>query len=257
MDEEEVDDLFNRDDTDKDEDPIPFLSEFFKDTVIVGGAQSEEDGVRFRMVAAGWPSRENMRGMVRHFRDVRRNVEVRDDLLALREASFAHYAIKGKPPTELNELVKLGYAREDSVTLDPFGEQEPRPYLLAPVPETVDSRQAILMAYQSKPGLRGNHLAVLWNSHVVELKPDELVEAIERAKKGEALIEDRYKIAEEALFKQDLEVKTYEEVAWEPEGIEVAIIDDEGNEETIEAQAGSVRETTEHVLDQKETEKKE
>ncbi len=250
MEQEDADKDFNRDDTEKDQNRVPYLADFFRRTPIVGAMQSSEKSVRMRFALAGWPSREEMQGMAKHFRAVRLNVEVRDDLLRVREGAFAHFAIQGKPPTELSKLVELGYVRGQEVVQDPFGEEQARPYLLAPVPEDVDSRQAILLAYQGQPGIRGNHLAVLWNTHIVELTPDQLTEALARAAKGEALADNRYSVPAAALFNEDLDVREYIDIEFEEPGQrEVVIIDEEGNESTIEAEPGNEREATERALD--------
>jgi hypothetical protein len=188
--------------------------------------------------------------MAKHFRAVQLNLEVRDDLLKVREGAFAHFAIKGKPPTEISKLVELGYVRGQEIVEDPFGDEQARPYLLAAVPDDVDSRQPILLAYQGSPGIRGNHLAVLWNTHIVELTPEQLTEAIARAAKGEALAEDGYSEPATALFNEDLDTPEYVDMELDgPWQREVVIIDEEGNESTIEAEPGNELEATERALD--------
>jgi hypothetical protein len=258
MEAEAIDDDFDRDDTEKDQDRVPYIADFFRRTPIIGTMHSSEKSVHMRFALAGWPARDEMRGMAQHFRAVRLNVEVRDDLLKVREGAFAHFAIQGKPPTEIGKLVELGYVRDRETVEDPFGNEDPRPYALAPVPEDLDSRQAILLAYQGKPGIRGNHLAVLWNTHVVELTPEQLAEALARAAKGEALAEGRYSEPSAALFNEDLDVREYIEAEFEEPGQrEVVIIDEEGNESTIEVEPGSEMEATERALDRQKVKEEE
>ncbi len=247
-DEDSAEDGFHRDDTEKDADPIDYLSDFFSTTVIAGGMQTHQTGVRMRAVAAGWPTDEQMRGMVRHFRDVRRNTEVRDDLIKIREAAFAHFAIAGTPPADLAGLIDSGYIRDSETVEDPFGEDQPRHYLLAAVPADLDSRQAVLLAYQPHPGLRGSHLAVLWNAHIVELKPDELADAVKLAAEGKPLAQDRYREPAKALFTLNLDPAVHEE-EWVLNVVRVVVIDDEGNEEAVEVQEENVIRETERILD--------
>jgi hypothetical protein len=122
MEENAEDDNFNRDDTEKDQNRIPYLANFFRRTPIIGAMQSSEKAVRMRFVLSGWPSRAEMQDMAKHFRAVQLNLEVRDDLLKVREGAFAHFAIKGKPPTEISKLVELGYVRGPEIVEDPFGD---------------------------------------------------------------------------------------------------------------------------------------
>lgn len=252
---QEGNDGFDRDDTDKDQDQIPYVSEFFGNTVIAGGAQSEQAGVMLRLVAAGWPARAQMQEMVSHFRDVKRNREVRDDLLKVREGVLAHLAIKGSLPKDMPALVTNGYVRDTEVTQDPFSGDMKLEYKLAEVPETVDSRQAILLAYQPAPGLRGNHLCVLYNQHIVELTPENLTKAIARAKAGESLEEALYAEKLQPLHNQNLRVPRFVEEDWDNQ-LEVVVIDDQGEEEVLEVEEDAARETTERVLDEKEAAKK-
>src|SRR5690606_7282188 len=41
----------DRDDTEKDDDPVPHLADFFRETVLVGSAASNESSISFRVVA--------------------------------------------------------------------------------------------------------------------------------------------------------------------------------------------------------------
>lgn len=246
---DEPEDNFNRDDTDKDADPVPYLAEFFAGTVVVGGAHSEESSMRLRLVAAGWPSGNEMAAMTTHFRDVKRNEQVRDDLLQIRESAFTHFAIHGTPPSTLEALLEGGYLDDREATIDAFNDE---PYLIADVPADVDSRQGVLLAYQSKPGLRGLHLAVLWNSHIVALTPGQLAEAIDRASRGEALAEERYRDGLRALFHEDLRPTPMDFPVFERDDAELVVIDDEGNEEELRVEKNGLRQQAEGILDEKE-----
>ncbi|MEZ5990936.1 MAG: DUF3352 domain-containing protein [Planctomycetota bacterium] len=262
--EEDEDSTFNRDDTEKDEDPIPFLAEFFADTVVVGSARSADNSFSIRLAAAGWPDREQMRSMAIHYRDVARNQQVRDDLLRVQDAACAHFAIKGKPATSTTELVDNGYLVRKEWAVDPFGADEPddieRNYVLAPCPEDLDIRQAILCAYQALPGLRGNFLGVLWNTHVVELTPEGLAQALALAKEGNPLPEDGkwYRELLKPIHEQS-DPRAMETEPWEEEamGVDVVVIDDEGNEEIVNVDEDAAMEQTEDELDRQDAASKE
>jgi hypothetical protein len=253
---------FNRDDTEKDDDPIPYLADFFKNTVIVGSTLSSDSSISIRVAAAGWPDRNSMRDMAIHYRDVARNQRVRDDLLRVRMAARDYLVIQGKPATTTGETVKAGYLARREWSVDPYGADEPdkteRNYALSEVPEDVDIRQAILCAYQSKPGLRGNFLAVLWNTHVVELTPDGLKEAIKLAKKGKPLPPDGkwYKELEKPLHEQD-DPTRFETDSWEEDTrIEVTLINDQGEESTMKVKEEDLMTATEAALDAQDAESK-
>ncbi|MCA8912747.1 MAG: DUF3352 domain-containing protein [Planctomycetes bacterium] len=268
---------FKRDDTEKDDDPVPYLAEFFANTVIVGAARSSESSVSIRIAAAGWPDRENMRGMAIHYRNVERNKHVRDALLRVREAARTQYAIKSelvtegeeetiksKPARDVTELIENGYLTRAEWSIDPYGADEPddteRHYALAEVPDDVDIRQAILCAYQKQPGLRGNYLAVLWNTHVVELTPEGLKAAIALAKEGKPLPADGKWYQDEARpLHSEKDPRAFETEPWEEEDtrIDVALIDDDGAETIIKVEEEDLMTTTEATLDQQEADSKE
>ena len=262
----EEDAKFDRDDTEKDEDPIPFLSDFFGQTIVVGSARSHDKGVNVRLAAAGWPDRTSMRGMALHYRDVERNRQIRDDFVRIQSAASAHFAIKGEPAKDVMTLVQSGNLIREEWAVDPYGadaeDGKVRSYLMAEVPKDVDIRQAILCAYQRKPGLRGNFLGVLWNTHVVEMTPVQLAKAIELAKQGQPLPADGdwYRDVMKPLHESsNPREEIYEE--WPDENqIEVEIIDDEGNESTVEIDAGdqdqqaNLMRRTEDVLKAKDKE---
>lgn len=247
---------FDRDDTEKDENAIPFLANFFRDTVIVGSGRSAETSYSFRIAAAGWPSRDEMRGMALHFRDVERNRQVRDDFLRVRDAARTHFAVKGKAASNVKQLLDTGALGNDEWSIDPFGadDETPRLYAMAEVPEDVDIRQAILCAYQAKPGLRGNHLVVLWNSHVVELTPEGLQNALALAKEGKPLPADGdwYRDALRPLYEMTDPRKAGTDPWMEEDKVDVVIIDDEGNEQELKLEEEGLMENTEDILDQQE-----
>jgi hypothetical protein len=256
----EAQDTFDRDDTEKDDDPIPYLADFFGKTVIVGSARSTESRVSVRLAAAGWPDRNRMRDLALHYRDVERNRQVRDDFVRLGDAARAQFAIKGKPATEIKQLVDSGVLAREEWGGDPYGadDEKARDYALAEVPADVDIRQAILCAYQKQPGLRGNHLAVLWNTHIVELTPQGLQKALELAKKGEQLPADGiwYRELLQPLHNEQDPRTSSGAVEWPDETkVEVEIIDDEGNETTVEVDEEGLQGKTEEILDKKEAEK--
>lgn len=249
-------DNFDRDDTEKDDDATPYLAEFFRDTVILGSGRSTDNSYSYRLAAAGWPTRDELRGMALHFRDVERNRQVRDDFLRVRDAARTHFSVKGKPAGQISELLKSGSLRDPEWTVDPFGadDEQPRLYKLAEVPEDVDIRQAILCAYQSEPGLRGNHLAVLWNSHVVELTPQALQQAIELARQGKPLPAEGnwYRDALRPVYEMADPRKARVDRWMEDDTVDVVIIDDEGNEQEVQLEEDGLIENTEAVLDQQE-----
>ncbi|MCB9893941.1 MAG: hypothetical protein H6839_05820 [Planctomycetes bacterium] len=237
---------FDRDDTEKDDDPVPFLSDFFKDTIVVGSARSNNSGVNVRLAAAGWPDRTRMRSMALHYRDVERNRQVRDDFVRLRDAARAQVAIKGKPAKEISELLESGVLVRKEWGVDPYGADDEggadRDYKLAEVPDDVDIRQAIVCAYQRKPGLRGDYMVVLWNTHIVEMTPAQLEKAIELAKKGEPLPRDGdwYREPVNPLYKEKDPREVIYEEEWPDESkVTVEIIDDDGNESTVDIDVGT------------------
>lgn len=249
---EEAEDNFDRDDTTRDDDPMPYLAGMFEHTVIAGGALSHDGGIRVRFCAAGWPKRDAMQAMVEHFRDVRLNREVRDDLLKVREAAMAQFAIKGKPATETKQLLDAGYLRAAEDAIDAFGDGR-QTYALAAVPESLDTRQAVLLAYQRKPGLRGNHLCVLWNQHVVELTPEQLAAAIKRAEGGEPIEDPQYVERVRPLHEEGGGGRRIPD-EWDDD-VRVVVIDDEGDEVAVEVERENVRAETERLLDERDSEK--
>lgn len=258
-DEEEVN--FDRDDTERDDDPTEFLAHFFRNTVVVGSVRSAERSVNIRVAAAGWPDSDNLREMALHFRDVERNRQVRDDYVRLRDAARAYFALNGQAPGAVSDLVRAGLIADESWTHDPFGAEDdtPRVYELAEVPEDVDIRQAILLAYQPRPGLRGNHLAVLWNSHIVELTPAQLEGALALAAQGSPLAEETdengvtwYADALKPLFEMEESVAKEEPWWEESDKVEVEIIDDDGDEQVARVDRDNVLDETEEILEQQD-----
>lgn len=257
-------DKFDRDDTEQDDDPIPFLSDFFKNTIVLGSARSSEQGVSMRLAAAGWPDRNKLRKMGLHYRDVGRNQQVRDDFVRVQKAAESFLAIKGQPATEIRQLLESGQLEREDWGIDPYGadagDAQPRHYALAPVPADVNIREPILCAYQAQPGLRGNHLAVLWNSHIVELTPDGLKKALELAKAGKPLPPDGdwYRDALKPLHSHPDPRRRPAREYWEEEdtGVEVTIIDDEGNEAAAKVEEDKVLTETEAILNARDAAKK-
>lgn len=248
-------DNFDRDDTEQDDNATPFLANFFRDTVIIGSGRSFESSMTYRLAAAGWPDRQQMRTMALHFRDVERNRQVRDDFVRVRDASRTHFAVKGKPAAQVKQLLDSGALGDVEWSIDPFGadDETPRVYALAEVPDTVDIRQAVLCAYQTKPGVRGNHLAVLWNSHVVELTPEALKNALALAKEGKPLPRegDWYRDALRPLYEMtDPRDSSMDPDPWVEEKVDVVIIDDEGDEQELKLEEEDLMKDTEEILDQ-------
>ncbi|MCQ3950438.1 MAG: hypothetical protein DPW14_11565 [Planctomycetes bacterium] len=230
--------------TEADANPIPYLSRFFSGTVITIGTQARDNELAMRGAVAGWPSQERFKALAEHFRDVGRNKEVRNAFATLLEAATTHYAIKGKPAAKANELAAAGYIPE-SLLQDPFrGEGELRPYELAEVPENLDIRQAILLAYQQKPGLEGMHLGVLWNGYIVKLTPAQLKEALERAKQGLPL--ENYQALEPLFLGPSADSMTEDPMISETD---VEIIDDDGTERVVSVPEDNLTAGTEHKLD--------
>ena len=251
----EQEERFERDDTEKDDDSTPFLSNFFRGTVFVGSARSFESSVSLRLAAAGWPSRDDMRGLALHFRDVERNRQVRDDFVRVRDAARAHFAIEGKSANTVGQLIDAGLLVDKEWAVDPFGadDERPRLYAMAEVTEDLDIRQAILCAYQVQPGLRGNHLAVLWNGHVVELTTGALKNAQALAKDGKPLPRDGdwYRDALRPLYETPDPRSGGGIDPWmEEDKVDVVIIDDEGNENELKLDEDDLMENTEEILDQ-------
>ena len=245
-----------KDPTRKDKDPIRYLSEFFRDTVVVGGARSAERKVTVRTSVAGWPARERFRGLISHFRDVERNETVRDDLVRLLESAETAYVLTGATPASLKELEEAGYLDDPETAKDPYGgaEDAKRRYVIVKCPDQADIRQAILLAHQREPGLRMRHLAILWNGDVVALTPEELKDAIEKAKNGEPL--EDYQPLDPLYRKVPGSTEDWMEFP-EPDAnkVEVEIIDDEGNESSEEVDVDKAIEETEKAIDSKESSK--
>jgi len=242
----------DRDDAEKDRNPVPKLADFFSRAAIVGGTRSSETMIEMRFAAAGIPQMPEFKQLAGHYRDVARNFEVRDDLLRMREAAVAHLVLKDGPAADAAKLVESGCLAKADWSIDPYGKagdvESTRKYELAVIPKDADIRQGILLAFQAKPGLRNMHLCVLWNNHIVALTPEQLAKAIERAAKGEALDEAAYATPLKPLF----EVRPVVEDEWEDEMIEpkveVAVIDDDGEETVIEVPPGAVATETEKIL---------
>ncbi len=244
----------DRDDAEKDRNPIPRLARFFSNAVLLGGSRSGDTAIELRFTAAGVPPVGQFKELAEHYRDVGRNFEVRDDLLRVRQAAITHLVLKNRPALERNELVKSGHLARQEWGIDPYGAEGETPstrgYKLAVVPNDVDIRQAILLAYQEKPGLAGNSLAILWNNHVVSLTPDQLKDAIERAAKGEIIDDEVYRNPLEPLFKLRSEEDIIEEPMEDPSGVEVVVIDDEGEESTIDVSETNTGDEVESILNQ-------
>lgn len=249
-----------RDDTKRDEDPGPYLGDFFRDTVVAGSVRSNETSINLRITAAGWPDADSLRGMALHFRDVQLNVQARDDYVRLREGARDYLVLQGEPATDVQQLLDRGYVSDEGWLTDPFGaaEGDDRPYALAPVPADVDIRQAVLCAYQAEPGLRGNHLCVLWNSHVVELTPEGLASALELAAEGKPLARQTdhvgrvwYREEMKPLYEEEPPEIKMDGRYFEADDtiVEVTIIDEDGDEAGINVDADDVVTQTEAVLD--------
>lgn len=245
----------SRDDTKEDENPVPMLANFFANTVIVGGVTSGESHSDLRLAAAGWPNRDSFKQLSRHFGDVQRNVQVRDELLRVRKSAVAAWAISGKGAADVAELRRRGLlTAEDAI--DPYGPdvadgaESERLYLLAPTHEKLDIRQPVLCAYQAKPGLGGKHLVVLWNNDICKLTPAELAAALKRAAEGLALEDPRYATPVQPLHtRSDPALKGDEDDWVEMPVRRVVIIDKEGNEATEELDTDRIVEETEALLD--------
>lgn len=246
--------VVDRDDAEKDRNPVPRLAEFFSKAVIVGGTRSGATVIEMRFAAAGVPETSRFTELATHYRDVARNFEVRDDLLRVRQAAVTHLVMKGEPAADTAKLVDLGYLARNDWAIDPYGKQgeveSSLRYEIAKTPKDADIRQAILLAYQAKPGLRGMHLCVLWNNHVVALTPDQLKTALEKASRGERIDDAAYANPLKPLFefKPVVEEDEWGDVVIEPQ-VEVAVIDDEGEESTIEVPRANVAPETEKILD--------
>ncbi|MCB9932377.1 MAG: hypothetical protein H6841_03045, partial [Planctomycetes bacterium] len=206
-------------------------------------ARSSDNGVSVRLAVAGWPDRNKMRSMGLHYRDVGRNQQVRDDFVRVRDAARAHLAIKSKPASEVKQLIETGLLTREDWGIDPYGadaeDGTARFYALATVPGDVDIRQAVLCAYQREPGLRGNHLAVLWNSHIVELTPEGLKKALELAAGGQPLPADGpwYRETLKPLHTSGDPRGRRATEPWEDDTkVDVIIIDDDGNEVSVKVE---------------------
>ena len=231
--------------TEADANAVPYLSRFFGETVVVWGTQAREKELAMRIAVAGWPSKEKFKLMAEHFRDVGRNKEVRDDFIELLNGATAHYALKGKAPKLATDIEKAGYVSAHAAIVDPYGEAgEERLYSLTEVPDSVDIRQAILLAFQTKPGLDGLHLGVLWKGDVVKLTPQQLKEGVERAMKGLPL--EKYTEVL-PLHKSAGEASAEPEMI--PEELQVEVIDDDGGERVISVSETEPQKATETQLD--------
>lgn len=244
----------DRDDAEKDRNPIPRLARFFSNAVLVGGSRSGETVIELRLTAAGMPPTGQFKELAEHYRDVGRNFEVRDDLLRVRQAAITHLVLKGQTASETGALLKTGHLARQEWAIDPYGAEGETPstrqYKLAKVPADVDIRQAILLAYQEKPGLAGNVLAILWNNHVVSMTPDQLKDAIDRASRGEIIDDEVYRNPLEPLFKIRVEEGMIDEPSEDPAGVEVTVIDDDGEESTIEVSETGTADEVENALNQ-------
>jgi hypothetical protein len=242
-----------RDDTLKDNDFVPFIADVFRKTALVSATRSTETGMKLRFSAAGLPTQERVKDMLSHFKMVSYNTQVRNDLLELRRGLIDEYCTTEKIGS-VNGLVESGRVKKDDV-VDAYDEEGKREYAVAEQADEPDIRQAILLAHQKEPGLRGKYLAVLWNGHIVALTEEQLHDSIERARKGQRLDDENwYKEALKPL------TETYEEYEdWEQPSIglggrkipkaKVVIIDEEGDEEEVEVDEEKAAEETEEILD--------
>jgi hypothetical protein len=193
---------------------------------------------------------------------VARNFEARDDLIRVREAATTSFALRGEPPATVESLVEAGHLVRPEWAIDPFGTDNDKPstrtYAIAPAPKDVDIRQAILLAHQREPGLDGKHLAILWNRHVVALTPEQLKSALERAAKGEPLDEAMYSVLLKPLHEREPGRPPFApEVVRAKRMVEVVVIDDDGEEETIEVEPKDAAGQVEKTLDEGAEAKKE
>ncbi|MCC6572786.1 MAG: hypothetical protein IT462_03255 [Planctomycetes bacterium] len=175
--------------TEADDNPGVHIAEFMADTTVVIGAIGRDKEIVIRYSAAKWPRRAQFKSLAELFKDVERNKTIRDRFADVQRAALAHLALKGKAPEKADDLTAAGYVQKAETVLDPYGDDDggKRQFKLAAQAAEVDVRQPILLAYQEKPGLRGRHMAVLWTGDVVSFSPEELADAQERAKMGEAV----------------------------------------------------------------------
>ncbi len=167
---------------------------------------------------------------------------MRNDFIQILNGATTHFAMKGKAAKEIAEIQKAGYLPKNRVYVDAFSEiGEQRAYVLTEVPDTVDIRQAVLLAHQQKPGLDGKHLAVLWNGYIVKLTPEELTAAQERAKKGLPL--ERFPSLQPLIAARGREEPGEEG----PDMMGVEIIDDDGSERVVEAIEGDALDTEKKI----------
>ncbi|MDC1142513.1 hypothetical protein OAU50_05440 [Planctomycetota bacterium] len=241
-----------RDDTDIDDSPNAFLSDVFSKTAFVAAATSTETGVNLRFAMAGLPTKQRTKDMLKHFKMVSLNTDVRNDLLQIRRGLADDYCITGKL-NNIGGLVESGRIEKSSAT-DNYDPENKRGYEVTGQVDEPDIRQAILLAHQTEPGLRGKYLAVLWNGDIVALTEEQLTDAKDRAAKGERLDDqDWYKEALAPLYEtyedwEEAEAKAGWGVARKAK-TEVVIIDEDGNEEIKEVNEDNAAEETEKILD--------
>jgi hypothetical protein len=261
-DDDEDAEAVDRDDAENQRNPVPRLAQFFGGAAIFGAQRSGDALIEFRFAAAGIPGAEEFSKLSDHYRDVARNFEARDDLVRVREAATTSFALRGEPAATVESLVEAGHLVRPEWAIDPFGTDNDKPstrtYAIAPAPKDVDIRQAILLAHQREPGLDGKHLAILWNRHVVALTPEQLKSALERAAKGEPLDEAMYSVLLKPLHEREPGRPPFApEVVRAKRMVEVVVIDDDGEEETIEVEPKDAAGQVEKTLDEGAEAKKE
>jgi hypothetical protein len=252
-----------RDDTQRDDDPMPYVSELLKYSVVLSSQQDSGNRSIMRFVMGGIPSENEVQKLITYIDESERNRQVRDDLLRVLDAAEAHYILHGGFAESAEALANAGLLGDPDDIADAFILSERQTYALVKPPEDADVRQPILLAHQRNPGLRGNHLAVLWNGDVIELTPEQLEDAIERAREGKTVAAQGYSPVR-PLHMQDLSEGTRirfqsEDVvigrpAPEAEVVEVVVIDEEGNEEKVNVGAGEVEKGIENALDRRREE---
>lgn len=228
--------------TQEDADPMPYLGQFFGQTVMVLGTQARDNELAIRLCMAGWPNSDHFTELAARYRDVARNKQVRNDFIQILDGATTHLVLKGKCARDVGEIKAAGYLPKGQEFLDPYADEgERREYRFAEVPDNVDIRQSVLLAYQAKPGLGGKHLAVLWNGFIVKLSPAELEAALARAKNGQP-------ISGHARL-QPLVAAKRRDVAKKKTTMEVEVIDDDGSERVIAAEDGDALDAEAKISD--------
>ncbi len=239
-----------RDDVEKGNDLLPFIADVFRSTTALGVTRSAENGVEIRVAVAGIPNKKNLKAMLTHFKKVALNNLIRDDLLMVRRGLRDSYSVTGKMDT-LESMVEAGRI-EKKESIDNYDLEDKRTYAIAKQAVDPDIRQAILLAHQKQPGLRGKFVAVLWNGDILTLTEEQLADAITRAESGQRVDDaEWYAEALEPL------IDTFQEEPEEYEGWEevkapaakVVIIDEDGDEDEKEVDLENATEETEEILD--------